>query len=324
MATDSTPDTGYKLIFSHAVVVEDLLLGFVGEDWVEELDFSTLEKSGGSYVTDDLREREDDVIWRIRRRDGWLYIYLLLEFQSAVDPWMALRILVYTGLLYQDLIRKGEVGRGEKLPAVFPLVIYNGRDPWGAARDVGELIEELPGSLKCYRPMNRYFLLEEASVDEAQLADESNTVGGIIRIEQSGAPADIRRAVARLHLRLQGPQYDSLRRALVVWINRVVLRRLMPGQTIAEVNELQEIDTMLAETVDSWARQWKEDGLREGRLEGRLEGESTLLQKLFERRFGPLPDWARQRLLGATTEQLEAWALEILDATTLEDVFRED
>jgi len=34
---------------------------------------------------------------------------------------MALRILVYSGLLYQDLIRKGEVGRGENLPAVFPL-----------------------------------------------------------------------------------------------------------------------------------------------------------------------------------------------------------
>jgi len=61
------------------------------------------------------------VIWRIQRRDGWLYIYLLLEFQSAVDPRVALRILVYTGLLYQDLIRRGEVSRGEKLPAVFPL-----------------------------------------------------------------------------------------------------------------------------------------------------------------------------------------------------------
>jgi hypothetical protein len=231
---------------------------------------------------------------------------------------------VYTGLLYQDLIRKGEVRRGEKLPAVFPLVVYNGREPWGAARDVGELIDELPGSLKCYRPMNRYFLLEEASIEEAQLADESNTVGGIIRIEKSGAPADIRRAVARLHQRLQGEQYDSLRRALVVWINRVVLRRLMPGQVIPEVNELQEIDTMLAETVDSWTRQWKEEGLREGRLEGRLEGESTLLQKQFERRFGPLPDWARQRLAAAGAEQLEAWALAVLDAATLEDVFQED
>lgn len=35
------------------------------------------------------------------------------------------------------------------------------------------LIDALPGSLKCYRPTNRYFLLEEASVGEAQLADES-------------------------------------------------------------------------------------------------------------------------------------------------------
>ena len=121
MAAGSAPDTGYKLIPSHAVVVEDLLRGFVGEDWVEELDFSMLAKSRGSYVTDDFREREDDVIWRMRRRDGWLYIDLLLECQSAVDPWLALRILVRTGLLYQDLIRKGEVGRGENLPAVFPL-----------------------------------------------------------------------------------------------------------------------------------------------------------------------------------------------------------
>ncbi|MBN8449599.1 MAG: DUF4351 domain-containing protein [Candidatus Accumulibacter sp.] len=175
------------------------------------------------------------------------------------------------------------------------------------------LIDALPGSLKCYRPTNRYFLLEEASVGEAQLADESNTVGGIIRIEKSGTPADIRRAVARLHQRLQGAQYDSPRRALVGWINRVVLRRLMPGQAIPEVNELQEIDAMLAEAVDSWTRQWKE--------EGGLEGESTLLQKLFERRFGPLPEWARQRLAEATGEQLEAWALEVLDADTLEGVF---
>ena len=95
----------------------------------------------------------------------------------------------------------------------------------------------------------------------------------------------------------------------------------MPGQAIPEVSELQEIDAMLAETLDGWTRQWKEEGLRERRLEGRLEGESTLLQKLFERRFGPLPDWARQRLAEATSEQLEAWALEVLDADTLEDVF---
>ena len=42
-------DNSYKLLFSHAHLVEDLLRGFVSEEWVAELDFSTLEKVGGSY-----------------------------------------------------------------------------------------------------------------------------------------------------------------------------------------------------------------------------------------------------------------------------------
>jgi len=50
-------DSAYKLLFSHAQMVEDLLKGFVREEWVEKLDFSTLEKVNGSYVSDDLRQR---------------------------------------------------------------------------------------------------------------------------------------------------------------------------------------------------------------------------------------------------------------------------
>src|SRR6185503_17132957 len=37
-------DNGYKMLFSHPEMVADLLRGFVREDWVKELDFSTLEK----------------------------------------------------------------------------------------------------------------------------------------------------------------------------------------------------------------------------------------------------------------------------------------
>ena len=34
-----------------------------------------------------------------------MYLLILLEFQSEDDRWMALRILTYTGLLYQELVR---------------------------------------------------------------------------------------------------------------------------------------------------------------------------------------------------------------------------
>ena len=55
-------DQSYKLLFSHKKMVIDLLQGFVKQDWISQLDFSTLEKVSGSYVTDDLRDREDDII----------------------------------------------------------------------------------------------------------------------------------------------------------------------------------------------------------------------------------------------------------------------
>jgi predicted transposase YdaD len=97
-------DNAYKNVFSHPKAVQDLLRGFVHEEWVQQLDYTTLEKVSGSYVSDDLRDREDDIIWRIRMRaqtpakrraqgedktetaGEWLYVYLLLEFQSSNDP----------------------------------------------------------------------------------------------------------------------------------------------------------------------------------------------------------------------------------------------
>ena len=33
--------------------------------------------------------------------EQWVWVYLLLEFQSEPDPWMALRMMVYMGLLSQ-------------------------------------------------------------------------------------------------------------------------------------------------------------------------------------------------------------------------------
>ncbi len=78
-------DKGYKRLFSHPKMVKDLLRGFVHEEWVRDLDFATLETFKDSFVSDDLRSRHDDIIWRVRWGDDWLYVYLLLEFQSTID-----------------------------------------------------------------------------------------------------------------------------------------------------------------------------------------------------------------------------------------------
>jgi len=141
-------DESYKLLFSHPQMVQDLLTGFVPEEWVRSVDFATLEKVSGTFIADDLRDREDDVIWRVRWRDEWLYVYLLIEFQRTVDRFMAVRLMTYRGLLYQDLVRGGRLGSTAKLPPVVPIVLYNGIERWNAALDVGDVLER-------YRPRAR-------------------------------------------------------------------------------------------------------------------------------------------------------------------------
>jgi predicted transposase/invertase (TIGR01784 family) len=153
-------DHGYKLLFSHREFLIDLLGAFVPEPWVGALDFSTLEKVSNSYVTDDLRSREDDIVWRVRFGSRWLYVYILLEFQSSIDRYMAVRMLSYVGLLYQDLIRQGQITNDDALPPVLPVVLYNGRKRWDAAEDIAHLIAELPPELRRYQPQLQYLLLD--------------------------------------------------------------------------------------------------------------------------------------------------------------------
>jgi predicted transposase/invertase (TIGR01784 family) len=319
-------DHGYKRLFSHPEMVADLLRDFVHEDWVRDLDFSTLEMVPGSYVTRELRRRESDVVWRVRRgEEPWLYIYLLVEFQSTVDPFMALRMMVYLGLLYQDLVKRREITASGRLPPVLPLVLYNGQALWNAAQEVSELIEVIPGGLERYRPQLRYCLLDEMRVADSELESLRNVAAALFRLEKSRGPEDVQRIVSALLEWLREPEMAELRRSFASYLLEVLLPERVPGIAIPQVVDLQEVKSMLAERVTDWTRQWKQEGLEEGREEGRqqerhetLKQARGILLRDLERRFGPLPEPVRRRIDAiASVEELTEFVLRAGAATSL-------
>ena len=327
-------DSSYRQFFSHPRMVQDLLEGFVHEDWVAQLDFATLEPVQGSFVSEHLERREDDVIWRVRCRDQWLYIYLLIEFQSQPDPWMALRMLVYVSLLCQHLVRSGNLSTRGRLPPVFPLVLYNGLRPWQGGETLAELIEPAPGSLQRYQPSLSYLLLDEGRYpDLFAPAEQGNLAAALIQLENSRAPEELRRAVQLLLHWLHDPGQASLRRAFTVWLGRVLLPGKLKGIDLPVLHELEEVDAMLAERVKEWTREWEQQGLlkgmeagrkegrEEGREEGRKEGEEALLRTLLTRKFGPLTPQVERRLDEASSADLLSWAERVLFAETIEQVF---
>ncbi len=182
-------------MFSHREAVEDLLRGYIATDWLDILDLETLERAPAEHIGVLLTQRKNDIIWRVRwKHDGqedWLFIYLLMEFQSTIDATMPLRLAEYVTLLYQSLIKSRVVPTGQDLalPPVVPIVLYNGRERWWATRHLAELIQA-PVELADLQMRISYVLIDETRMDTTPAA-ERNLVAMIFQLEQSQTPEDI-------------------------------------------------------------------------------------------------------------------------------------
>ena len=262
-------DPAYKRLFSHPRMVEELLHGFAAREWSGALDFTTLEKLPAEFVSEDLRARRGDAVWRVRLRDRPLHVLVLLEFQSTVERHMALRLLTYTGLLYQDLIRRSAPGSGGELPPVLPVVLYNGRSLWKAALELRETMAR-------YQPAQRYFVLDVGRCAADDLP-QGNLVSALVRLEQSRTDEELGSALDALVEQVRESSDSELERAFVEWIGQV----LVPRHFGEEARALPP-GTTLAETVQEWYAREREKGHRAGREEGQAE----LMRRMAARKFG--------------------------------------
>ena len=262
-------DAACKLLFSFPAMVRDLLTGFFPREWVEELDLSTLERWPESTVSDDLLQRHRDRVWRVRCRDRWLYVLVLLEFQSTVDHTMAVRILAYTALLYQDLLRTS----ADPLPPVLPVVLHHGRERWAAPEDVAGLAAPPGAFLAPYQPAQRYFLLDVGSYT-GSLPEGRNLMAGLIRLEHSRSPEEMEAVLAAFAEWLSGPEHEGLRRAFREWMRQVHVPARRLGREWPRPEDWSEDRTMLYETVKEWTVQW------------RAEGQAEVMRRQAARKFG--------------------------------------
>lgn len=312
-------DLSYKLFFSHARMIRELLRDLIGEAWVERIDLASAELVPASFVSGKMKSRESDIIWRFRRRDNGepVYLYILLEFQSRPDPYMPVRLMSYQGLLYEKLIAQGQLPPSGRLPQVIAMVMYNGSGPWSPVLELSELIERFDPSAEEYVPHLRYKVIHVAAFSLEVLEKVESPVADLFQLERSKDWKDVLHGVSRVR-RHVSPEESSLRRAFETSLKFVTLPRLgVDPATIPESLTLEEYESMLAERIDEWNRQV----LETGRQEGRQEGEARVVLRLLEEKFGALDDRSRERVRVADAERLLDWSARILKARRLQDVF---
>ncbi|AKJ05031.1 putative transposase/invertase (TIGR01784 family) [Archangium gephyra] len=297
---------------------------------VSEVDWSSLRRESGSVVDPELRETESDLLFTARLREGRpLLLYVLLEHQSSVDRWMALRMLRY-------VVRQVEHWREKHpehpmLPVIIPLVMYHGPDgAWSAPRRVEELFD-LPGEgeqrerWRALVPRFEY-LLDDLTAEraEALMARPGPPLARlawlVLRYGRTEELAHRLPEWTALFAQVQAAPDGT--EHLVVVIRYLLLigdktTRRAAGQVLHSVMDVQRAE----ELMRSWGETLIERGLRRGLRQGRLQGRAEAIVDILAVRGVAVGDEARQRILACTdAATLDRWLARALNATTLSDV----
>jgi len=130
------------------------LQAHLSEEVSQALDWSTLRLLEGSFVDEDLRGSEADLLYEIEHisSEASLWVYLLLEHQSTPDRWMRFRLLKYCCRIWDMSFR--EYPEQRELRAIVPLVFYQGERNWSYSSEFADLFAE---SVRDWPGVPRFF-----------------------------------------------------------------------------------------------------------------------------------------------------------------------
>ncbi|MFY0527337.1 Rpn family recombination-promoting nuclease/putative transposase [Archangium gephyra] len=308
---------------------------------VSEVDWSSLKREPVSVVDPELRETESDLLFTARLQTGHpLLLYVLLEHQSTVDRWMALRMLRY--VVRQVERWRQEHPKSQVLPLIIPLVMYHGPEgTWTAPRRVEELFDLPAGEEQRERwralvPRFEYLLDDLTAEREEALRVRpgpplARLAWLVLRYGRTGELArklpDWVALFAQVQADPEGAEHLVVVIRYRVWTEgkavhtaaRRVLHSLVDGQRAEEL-----MGTWAEEMIERGLQEGRQEGLAAGREEGRLQERAEAVLRILTKRGVHVDEASRQHILTCTDgATLDRWFDRALSATALSEVLDE-
>jgi predicted transposase YdaD len=331
----------FRFVLSRVEHARGPLRALVGDELAAGLEWTTLRLVPGSYVEEALRDSMSDLLFAVRFRgsDRHALAYLLWDHQRRPDRLMPLRLFNYGGRALHDYTEGADAISGY-VPTLIPILVYQGPGEWPGPyllSDLSMLPGEPPPPILADLRMIVHELRDD-SLPPAELTELARTTFRLLRLAALGqlVVANAERIARWLDDVHEAYGYDD-HRALLEYIYAAGSDEGMIEAIIEHTREdLKDTVMSIADKLEArgWAKgeakgraegeaKGRAEGEAKGRAEGEARGRATLLLRQLERRFGSLPPLVATSVLAATPEQVEAWALRLLDASTLDELLRD-
>jgi predicted transposase/invertase (TIGR01784 family) len=320
--THNPHDTFFRKTMGDINVTRNLLQHELPEQIASLLDFSSIERVDGTYVSKSLQNTYSDMVFRVKFRDSekHAYIYTLFEHKSYVDDWCSLQLLKYMAAQWEDFHSNNPK---EKLPPIIPLVLYHGKQGW-RRRGIMELINiDDPAALQPYTPEFDYVLWDVAHMDRGRV-EFTLEVRAFLEIMHHINRRSLDQALPQIaHMLSQAAnEHSSILEKIETYMRYAVDCNEHIDETTIErsldaSNTKEELMPTLAQ---KWFGEAEARGEARGKAEGIIGGQSKLLRKQIQMRFGQIPPEVESRIANATEEDLEHFAENVLEANSALEV----
>lgn len=139
-------DKSYKDLFSNKGLLVNMIQSFVESSWGKEISEDNMELVNKSYILSDYEELESDIVYKATIENKEVIFYILLEFQSYVDYSMPIRLFLYMSEIWREVLKNTKKidakSKEFKLPAIVPIVLYNGEYKWTVERKFKNVINK--------------------------------------------------------------------------------------------------------------------------------------------------------------------------------------
>lgn len=289
MPVNRPHDRLFRAVFGHAPEAAALLRAHLPETLARDLQWSSLTRQDATFVDDELRGSESDLLFSVERTAGdqppvWLYV--LLEHQSKPSRWMPFRLLKYCCRIWDRSRRTFPQER--YLRPIIPVVFYQGRRRWRHAAQFAELFAP-PVRTWPWVPRFLHLLIDQSPARPPEVRGALR--GRIAQLMMMAAYRRRREALQRAaHLltdvMLSGDR-DAVRpivRYLWATQGRAAARRF--GEELRDAipepggDLMTYAEELIREGEQRGRREGEQRGRREGEQRGRIEGQVRTIERL--------------------------------------------
>ena len=235
-----------------------------------------LEKYNSSYIDPKFKNKEADIVYRIKDKN----IFLLIEHQTKIDKKMLIRLHEYSTEIMASAM---EENKYKSIPSVIPIVLYTGKTKW---KIENETIEKQQFFKEVKLIDGEFNLIDINDFSKKELLEDDIFITKMMLVEKCKDEIEMVQALEKIENKIKEEDKSTFRRIVKeIWSLRIgtenankILEKIEEGSG----NMMAVMEMLLAEN-EKYINIGRQEGRQEGRLEGRLEGGKQKIKEIVQK-----------------------------------------